>query len=58
MDRSGNPFSSGSRLKWVVGYADSTNYIMLQLDKDAFYRSVVTNGSVQTPTTIETPHPG
>ena len=53
LDRSGNPFSSGSRLKWVVGYADSTNYIMLQLDKDAFYRSVVVNGTPQPPTTIE-----
>ena len=53
LDRSGNPFSSGSRLKWVVGYADSTNYIMLQLDKDAFYRSVVMNGTPQPPTTQE-----
>jgi hypothetical protein len=53
LDRNGNPFSSGSRLKWVVGYADSTNYIMLQLDKDTFYRSVVTNGTPQPPTTQE-----
>jgi beta-xylosidase len=53
MDRAGNPFSSGSRLNWVVGYADSTNYILLQLDKDAFYRSVVSNGTPQPPTRLE-----
>jgi hypothetical protein len=53
MDRNGNPFSSGSRLNWVVGYADSTNYVMLQLDKDAFYRSVVSNGTPQPPTRLE-----
>jgi tetratricopeptide (TPR) repeat protein len=53
LDRSGNPFSSGSRLNWVVGYADSTNYVLLQLDKDAFYRSVVTNGGTQPPTRSE-----
>ena len=54
MDRSGNPFSSGSRLNWVVGYADSQNYVQLQLDKDAFYRRVVSNGTPQTPTPV--PH--
>ena len=54
MDRSGNPFSSGSRLNWVVGFADSRNYVQLQLDKDALYRRVVTNGTPQTPTTV--PH--
>jgi hypothetical protein len=53
MDRNGNPFSSGSRLNWVVGYADSTNYVLLQLDKDAFYRSVVINGTPQPPTRLE-----
>ena len=53
MDRSGNPFSSGSRLNWVVGYADSQNYVQLQLDKDAFYRRVVTNGTPQTPTPVQ-----
>jgi hypothetical protein len=53
MDRSGNPYSSGSRLNWVVGYVDSQNYILLQLDRDAFYRSVVSAGAVQAPTRIE-----
>ena len=43
LDRSGNPFSSGARLNWVVGFADSRNYILLQLDKDSFYRQAVVN---------------
>jgi hypothetical protein len=42
-DRSGNPFSSGARLNWVVGFADSRNFILLQLDKDSFYRQAVVN---------------
>ena len=48
LDRSGNPFSSGSRLGWMVGFADAGNYVSLQIDKDDFYRSIVVGG-VQRP---------
>jgi len=58
MDRNGNPFSSGSRLNWVVGYVDSTNYVQLQLDKDALYRNVVINGTPQPATRVEHRIPG
>ena len=47
LDRDGNPFSSGSRLKWVVGYVDNNTHVMLQLDKDAFYRADVVGGQSQ-----------
>ena len=53
LDRSGNPFSSGSRLAWVVGYIDSRNYVQLQIDKDNFYRSVIAAGTPSQPTRIE-----
>jgi serine/threonine protein kinase/Tfp pilus assembly protein PilF len=46
LDR-GNPFSGGSRLNWMVGFADSRNYVLLQLDKDDFYRSVIVNSVPQ-----------
>jgi hypothetical protein len=48
-DRTGNPFSSGARLTWVVGYMDSSNYVMLSIDRDAFYRNEAVKG-VQAPT--------
>ena len=41
LDGNRNPFSGGSRLNWVVGFADSRNYVLLQVDKDDFYRSAV-----------------
>jgi hypothetical protein len=47
LDRNGNPFSGGSRLNWVVGYADSRNYVQLQLDKDDFYRSAIVDSVPQ-----------
>ena len=47
LDRSGNPFSGGSRLSWMVGFADARNYVLLQLDKDDFYRSLVVGGIPQ-----------
>jgi cytoskeletal protein RodZ len=50
LDRNGNPFSSGARLNWVVGFADSRNYILLQLDKDSFYRQAVVNSVPQSAT--------
>ncbi len=45
LDQSGNPFSSGARLTWTVGFIDNTNYVMLQLDKDSFYRSELVSGN-------------
>jgi hypothetical protein len=53
-DRSGNPFSSGPRLRWVVGYVDNQNHVMLQLDGDHFYRSEVVGG--RDGATVRTPH--
>ena len=53
LDRNGNPFSSGSRLDWVVGYLDSRNYVQMQIDKDNFYRSVIANAAPQPATRIE-----
>ena len=47
LDRNGNPFSGGARLNWVVGYADSRNYVQLQLDKDDFYRSAIVDSVPQ-----------
>ena len=44
-DRSRNPFSSGPRLKWVVGYADARNHVLLELANDYFYRTEVVNGN-------------
>jgi serine/threonine-protein kinase len=49
LDRNGNPFSGGARLSWVVGFADSRNYVLLQLDKDDFYRSAIVDGVPQQP---------
>jgi len=45
LDRNGNPFSTGSRLNWVVGYVDSRNYVQLQIDKEFFYRAVITRST-------------
>jgi len=53
LDRNGNPFSSGSRLNWVVGFVDSRNYVLLQIEKDAFFRSVISSGTSQPPTRLE-----
>jgi beta-xylosidase len=53
LDRSGNPFSSGAQLSWVVGFADSRNYVLLRLDKEAFYRSAIVNSVPQQQTTIK-----
>jgi serine/threonine-protein kinase len=44
MDRDGNPFSTGSRLKWVVGYIDNNTHVLMQLDKDALYRADLVGG--------------
>jgi hypothetical protein len=45
LDQSGNPFSRGARLTWTVGFIDNNNYVMLQLDKDSFYRSELVAGN-------------
>jgi eukaryotic-like serine/threonine-protein kinase len=52
LNKRGNPFSSGSRLNWTVGYVENRNYVLLQIDKDNFYRSVVNGSTPQTPTQI------
>jgi hypothetical protein len=52
LDRSGNPFSTGSRLKWAVAYLDNDTHVMMQLDRDALYRADVMNG-VSQPVRIE-----
>jgi serine/threonine-protein kinase len=48
LDRSGNPFSTGSRLKWVVAFVDNNTHVMMQLDRDAIYRADVVAGESQT----------
>jgi hypothetical protein len=47
MDDDGNPFSTGSRLKWVVGYVDNNTHVMMQLDEDALYRLDIVGGTPQ-----------
>jgi tetratricopeptide (TPR) repeat protein len=53
LDRNGNPFSTASRLKWVVGYVDNNTHVMMQLDKDALYRLDVVGGTSQQ---VRVPH--
>jgi serine/threonine-protein kinase len=53
LDRDGNPFTTGSRLNWVVGYIDNRRHVLLQLDRDAFYRSDVVDGISQV---VRIPH--
>ncbi|HET9360866.1 MAG TPA: protein kinase [Vicinamibacterales bacterium] len=47
LDRSGNPFTTGSRFNWVVGYIDNRRHVRLQLDEDNFYRTDVVDGIAQ-----------
>ena len=44
-DRSRNPFSSGPRVKWVVGFADVRNYALVELGDDYLYRTDIVNGA-------------
>jgi hypothetical protein len=39
-----NPFSAGSRIRWVVSYVDPSNYIEMQLDGKFFYRTEIVGG--------------
>jgi serine/threonine protein kinase len=39
-----NPFSAGSRIRWVVSYVDPNNYIEMQLDGKFFYRTEIVGG--------------
>jgi hypothetical protein len=41
LDRNGNPFTTGGRLTFVVGYVDDRNYVRFQLDRNNFYRADV-----------------
>jgi beta-xylosidase len=41
-------------MNWVAGFADSRNYVLLQLDKDDFYRSAIVDSVPQQATKI--PH--
>jgi hypothetical protein len=36
--------TKGHLLQWVFNYTDSRNYLLLQIDENNFYRSVVRNG--------------
>jgi serine/threonine-protein kinase len=47
LDRDGNPFTTGSRFNWVVGYIDNSRHVRLQLDRENFYRSDVVDGIAQ-----------
>jgi len=53
-DRSRNPFSNGPRLKWVVGFVDQQNYVLVQLDDRNLYRTEVVNGKPRAE--VRTPH--
>ena len=44
-DRSRNPFSSGPRVKWVLGFVDVRNYVLAELSNDALYRTEIVNGA-------------
>jgi hypothetical protein len=44
-DRSRNPFSTGPRLKWVVGYVDARNHLLIELSSEHLYRTQVVNGT-------------
>lgn len=44
-DRSRNPFSSGPRVKWVIGFQDARNYLLAELGDDYLYRTEIVNGS-------------
>jgi lipopolysaccharide biosynthesis regulator YciM len=44
LERRGNPFSTGDRLRFAVAYVDPQNYIMCELDRDNFYRIERRNG--------------
>ena len=43
-DRSRNPFSSGPRFKWLVGYVDARNHALVELSDEYLYRTEVVNG--------------
>jgi hypothetical protein len=47
LDRDGNPFSTASRLKWVVGFIDNSTHVMMQLDEDSLYRLDIAGGTRQ-----------
>ena len=44
-DRSRNPFSNGARLKWVIGFIDARNYVLLQLDGRYLSRDEIVDGA-------------
>ena len=48
--------TKGRLLQWVFNYTDSRNYVLLQLDENNFYRSVIRNG--QKTEEIIAPHKG
>jgi serine/threonine protein kinase len=39
-----NPFSAGARIRWVVSYQDTDNYIEMQIDGKSFFRTEVVGG--------------
>ena len=48
--------TKGRLLQWVFNYTDSRNYVLLQIDENNFYRSVIRNG--QKTEEIIAPHKG
>jgi len=48
LDGSGNPFSSGDRLTWFVGYVNDRNHVRFEMDRRTFYRSDRVNGRERT----------
>jgi hypothetical protein len=45
LHRSRNPFSAGTKTRWVVAYRDPNNYIEMQLDHKFFYRTEIVDGA-------------
>jgi hypothetical protein len=44
----GRFFSSGERLRWLVGYVDPRNHLRFELDNDRLYRTEVIGGQPRT----------
>jgi tetratricopeptide (TPR) repeat protein len=44
----------GKRLQWAASHTDAKNYVLFQMDKKFFYRSLVVNGKETQP--VKSPH--
>ena len=45
LDDDGNPFSTGDRLTWLVAYVNERNFVRIQADRRALYRTDFVDGS-------------